>query len=237
MVNLNQSEQIDYAEKAIKVIRAYQNKSKSQIIHLLYIYYELSTRDLEKLLKKSKPTILRNIEELIELGLVEVREETSPGKYDKRIYKIRSSGHKVAGNKLKDPLLENPEGALLYNNFQLNNYANLKSIVDSTIDYLEKMRIELEKKLDNPAELLKILRDGLGTLHYTYLKSESVKNFVKGGKGDINEIKKEQVTNKDQPNEYVYIQLLLPIRRMIEIQNSSEWFPDGNLWWYEDRDL
>ncbi len=212
------------------IIKAYGNKVKANIIHLLNIYDVLTTMDLANKLGKSKTTILRNIEELIKLKIVSFEEESGlPGKYPRRKYQIAEDDLSVRGKDYEHIIFENPEFILEFNQYRQGMYTLVNNITTSSVNYLKRLRLEFEKVLDNPAEILKLQKDNLGSLKYKYLtrKELEVRNGIT--------IEHERDEDKENPKKpYLEITILLPIERLVETDTRKDWKKDGTLWFYDD---
>lgn len=220
MVNLNDSS---------KMITAYQSKVKAQIIHLLKIYDELSTLELADILGKSKSTILRNMEAedkkgLVDLEMVIYEEKDSPGKYPKRVYKLKKQGYNIDGQKMIDYFKEDPKRILEYNNYRIGEFTLVRNIMNSAINYLERMGDELMDNIDNVQDIMEIRKDNLGTVNYQYMTITQLQNLVR----------EENIPlPADEKKEYLRLNIILPIRRLVEMENSRDWKRDGTLWFYD----
>jgi DNA-binding Lrp family transcriptional regulator len=213
-------------KQMLTVVNVFRNQIKRKIVHLLHIYQEQSTFELAQKLGKSKPTILRHIEDLVQLGFISYREITDlPGKYAKRVYSLRDISMGVQGQNLRSHLQDHPETVLAYNEFRTGLYTQVQGIINSCLNYLERMRRELKLNIDNPEEILELTKDNLGAINFKYLNAEQAKFAFTSEKKNP-----KAIDEKTKTNDYLHLQLLLPIRRLIEIETSETWFKDGQLW-------
>lgn len=220
MVNLKDSS---------NMITVYQSKVKAQIIHLLKIYDELSTLELADILGKSKSTILRNMETedkngLVDLGIVNYQEKDSPGKYPKRVYKLKKQGYHIDGQNMIEYFKEDPKRILKYNSYRIGEFTLVRNIMNSAINYLERMGGELLENIDDVQEIMEIRKDNLGTVNYQYMTITQLQNLVREENISVPE---------DEKKEYLKLNLILPIRRLVEMENTKDWKRDGTLWFYD----
>jgi len=202
-------------DEMLKLIKARSHPLKFKLMQLLLIYGELSTSELVNKTGKSKPTVLKHLNELEILEEVSYRKETSPGAYDRRIYSAKITKWAVQGQNLRDSSQVDPEIAVGYMKFQLSQLLLIKDIVDSMVEYQNRLNIEVKKAIDrkDTEEMIDLYKDNLGLVQQQYL---SKAQFL--GKGP------------EIPQEYLKLELLLPIRRVIEQLAKGEWEKDGSLW-------
>ncbi len=205
----------EIAEKMLKLVKARSHPLKFKLMQLLLIYGELSTSELVNKTGKSKPTVLKHLEELEALEEVSYRTETSPGAYDRRIYSSTITKWTIQGRNLRDSARRNPEIAIEYMKFQLSQLLIIKDIVDCMVEYQGRLNIEVMKAVEkrNAEEIIDLYKDNLGLVQQHYL---SKAQFL--GEGP------------ETPKEYLRLELLLPIRRVIEQLAKDEWEKDGSLW-------
>ncbi|MHA2363249.1 MAG: winged helix-turn-helix domain-containing protein [Candidatus Hodarchaeales archaeon] len=254
------SEKVKEQQKdVLDFVKAFNNKLKSRILLLLRIYNELSTTDLCNKLKKTKSTVLRNTESLIESGFIIVREDHfTPGKYPKKYFRLNKKKFTfkyVSGSDLRPLIKDYPQLIIDYIQHVKGNYHTIKNIIDSACIYLDKYEKEVEKnvnsllvlkKQDNREEIEKeiedkikkielITKDNLGMNSLTYLNKIQMIGFFKD-EMDINDVlEDESLREESLPKSYLYLRMLLPIQRVIEINSADEWFIDGNLWPFYDQ--
>ncbi len=205
----------EIVEKMLKMVRARSHSLKFKLLQLLMIYGELSTSELVEKVGKSKPTILKHLDELEDLGEVSFRTEISPGAYDRRIYSSTNPSWRIEGQSLRERVRKNPKLAVGYMNFQLSQLLLLKEIIDSMVDYQKRLNNEVMKAFNSKEieEMIDLFKDNLGQVHQQYLSKAQLH-----GRGP------------ETPKEYLKLELLLPIRRLIEQLTKSEWEKDGSLW-------
>ncbi len=217
----------DEIDKMARLIRAYQHPLKYRIIQTLSVYKRLSTKELANKVKKSKQTVLRQIEELLELELVDAEEHddgTTP--YPKRVYSLNSvntnlevRGQDIVGKRRIDHAFIRE-----YNAFRLSTYLGIKHIVDAMLNYQRRLNKESEKS-DVP-EALELLKDNLGSSKMKYLSKREV--------AKLSDIPKNRIKDyEDSSNDYLRIELILPIRRVLEMSSSEDWKKDGSLWFHD----
>ena len=216
-------------EKSFKIIKAFSNSTNVAIIHLLYVFEEISTSQLSTYLNKSKPTILRHIKNLGELGIVGYFEDqNSPGKYAKRFFYLKTTDLSIRGQNLRKHVHSNTQIVIEYLNHVKSRYINTKQIIESAIAYIDKMQSEVSKVLHNPKEIIDIMKDNIGQLSLKYLDRESVRKIFMGTESHNNsEIKDQDVSS---PKEYLQISALMPIRRIIEMNSTRHWKKEGTTW-------
>ena len=84
-------------------------------------------------------------------------------------------------------------------------------------------KISEESKIHEAIELLK---DNLGSSSLTYLSKRDV--------AKLSGIPKNRLEHyEDSSNDYLKVELLIPIKRVLEMNSSIEWKKDGSLWFYE----
>ncbi len=211
------------------VVKAYGNKVKANILHLLNIYGKLTTIEISDKLVKSKTTILRNIEELIELKIVEFEEEDGlPGKYPRRKYHLAKGDFSVRGQDFRGFIDTNPEYILDYNQYRQGMYALANNITTSCINYLQRLRIEFENKIDDPSEILDLQKDNLGSIGFKYLTKNELQTKSEN-QSDPNLLENEE----DNKKPYLKMTMVLPIERIVEMETRKDWKKDGNLWFYD----
>ncbi|MFW9995883.1 MAG: winged helix-turn-helix domain-containing protein [Candidatus Odinarchaeota archaeon] len=221
-------------ENGKRVVKALDNKVKAMIYLLLSIYNELSTKELAEKLEKSKPTVLRNIQDLIDMEFIQVREDyNKPGKYPMRLYSLNTATFTVKGQDFRSSMEKELGFALVYNDYRLGWYYLLKFIVDSSIDYLARLRKEVEKNLEDSTEIGELMKDNLGHLGFYYLTKLQVRKLNEKGFSKLDEIMKEG--KKDELNDYLLVQMLLPVKRLVEMRTKDEWEKDGSLWQYDEE--
>ena len=71
------------------ILTSLQNKVQFKILGFLYNYQELSLSELSTKLKVSKGTILNHVKKMIELNLIQMREERLKGPKKSNIYSIK----------------------------------------------------------------------------------------------------------------------------------------------------
>ncbi|MDH5646709.1 MAG: winged helix-turn-helix domain-containing protein [Candidatus Heimdallarchaeota archaeon] len=219
----------DQISAMINIIKAYQNKVQSSIIFILKIYPELSTNELSKKLNKSKPTILRNIQKLIELGIISVKEiHNLPGAYPQRVYSLNKPNFVVRGQDLSEKLMENPSLVLEYNAYWLNQFNQLRYIADAAIEFIKQREKAILKNYKNPQELFMILSDHLGSFSSYYLSRNQAKDALKSG---IQKIPHKNYNHENNDlNEFMYLELFLPIKSLLDVMIESNYQFNGEIW-------
>ncbi len=79
----------DNLQKRLDLAESLQKFTRTRILMLLWAYKELSVKDLCDKLGKSWPTVNRHLEDLNDAGVLDVREEKSPGPKNKKLYSMK----------------------------------------------------------------------------------------------------------------------------------------------------
>ena len=61
-------------------------------------------------------------------------------------------------------------------------------------------------------------------------KKNTAKELIKNSIGIIDELKDIEPHNEERTNPYLVIRAVLPILRIMEMENEKEWKIDGTLW-------
>jgi predicted transcriptional regulator len=140
-------EEIESIEKFMEV---HTNPVQNDIIVLLNIFGELSTAELSNLLGKSKPTVLKYLKDLIDLDIIEIREDPNArGSINKHYYRFAVDLSKTPRIKFEPPEEYSEEAQREYTLKILlltkSLYEGYKRIVEKTIEFFSNSP---ESKLD-----------------------------------------------------------------------------------------
>lgn len=223
---------------SLSLIEAYSNPIRSSIMIYLKMFNRLSLGELAKHLGKSKPTIIRHIDKLIELDLVHKfidEEEVQPGNIKRYYYELNKEvKHVVSGVKLMNLAKENPEKYTLpmlqLIDTAITRYKLLEQIAVSTTTYLEKMKVEFEQNVQHPEKFNEIAKDHVGRISFDYINKDVAFDLIKEGFQVFDTLQKEDEISDSENNPYLYIRALLPILRIMDMEHAKEWKLDGTLW-------
>ena len=209
-----------------KMVEARSHPLKAKLLQLLSIYSELSAADLVDKTGKTKPTLLKHLDELENLGELVHREEISPGMYNRKLYSLTRKSWTIAGQELRERIHEEPEFALMYTNYQLSQLLLFKDIIDSMVEYQQRLNVEVENAVqqNNGNEILELMKDHLGMNTSKYMTRSAMMQEFQDVSSD------EPQIPDNQPKTHLKLELMLPIRRIIEQLAKDEWEKAGNLW-------
>ncbi len=214
-----------YIDEIQPVIKAYSRPLQISIIQLLKIYGRLSTKELTDKLNRAKSTVLRHLDTLVDTGLVKgIEVKEGRGRYPTLYFELDpSKSMSIQGQKLREAgNLSSEEYELYLRTFQAR-YIQVREILDQCVTYLERQIEEVRQAEDSDA-LLKIGKDNLGQLILNYLPKSKIWPDFKGT--PIDPVEGER-------NEYLEMNMVLPIRRLVETLNSDIWEYDGTIWPYD----
>lgn len=221
----------------IDVLEVYKVPLRAHIISLLNIYGTMTTKELADKLHKAKTTVLRNIKPMVDLGIVEVTtNDNTPGKYPTQKYTLNKEQLvPIRGQDLRNvrgrSKKELQQMVLDLNATQQSFYLQLRNLMDSSVNYLQRLREEIKENIENAEEVMELLKDNLGTIRFQYMTKEQTNAFMKAGmRSDGTE---RPNLDPNGPREYLYVQVLLPVRRVLDMEHQNQWSKDGDLWFYD----
>ena len=226
------------SEQVMNLIEAYKHPIRADILLYLRIHKRISLTDLAKLIGKSKPTISRHIKILEKKNLVTViatRSENTPGNINPHYYELtKNVSHAVKGEDILVALQENPSKTqeIVENmmDARMSYYRFLHRVSELTIDYLEKMKEATLENIDSQKEVKKILHDHTGHISLDFLNKETVYEIVELNTDEFDSIVKKHRNDQSDINPYVFIKVLLPLKRIMDMEQENIWKSDGTIW-------
>lgn len=226
------------ADKVLTLIEAYKHPIRSDILLYLKIHKRISLTELSKLIGKSKPTISRHIRILEEKNLVRVfsdKSENTPGNINPHFYELNKEfDHALRGENIMTTIKSNPTKApeIIENvmDTRISSYRRLQRIAELTIDYLENMKLAINENIDSLDKIFDIFKDHTGHISFDFINKETIFDIITEGADNFDAIISKHKNDQSEINPYVYIKLLLPLKRIMDMEQERIWKIDGSLW-------
>jgi hypothetical protein len=221
-------------DRSFDLSEAYGNKIRILIVLVLRIYRELSLAEIENLLKRTKPTIIRHINILIDHELVKSyyaddslfhKGETQPGNIKRKYYSLTEKSSQTTSILKGVEYWNDPKKLIeliaLSGDTVNTFYLFLSNIFNMIGNYTQKLKQEAETTSD--VKMLKSLLfekfPFLSIRLFTddqYMKFKEIYNeFVSG----LNEILDEEPDSTSQ-RPFMYIDARIPIKSLIDSEGK-----------------
>ena len=220
-------QQVEIAEILNKLIRV-------RILLLLWSYKELSTTDICEKLGKSWPTISKHVKKLEEAGLLEIREVSARGKYNKRLYSVKPDI--LALTRLDPDVLKtlNPSEMLeiLKNDIisDAHTVQILIKIFEDLIPYYEELSRYL-REMNNPSilDLEMFYKKKHMNYYVETLDNEEFEFYLKKQEEILEELENFRKRRRNKGIElkisrpYAILHAILPIKEILEARYRRIW--------------
>ncbi|MFX1513491.1 MAG: ArsR family transcriptional regulator [Promethearchaeota archaeon] len=213
------------SNELIGILEAYESETRLNIIVLLLINQELSLGEIAFYLKKSKPTILRHIQILIDLGLVKVfnKDEVQRGNIKRNYYSLIRD---------KDDLFDREKFARLEAQSTreriLALYEYNQSIylllgrMTKFIDIFGKNLKFLADHQPNTVDLDWLLEKKMPEVNFRMFSDNQFKKFEKVFIKFLDEVEEIEKEDDDSEKPYMFLDLVFPIQYLIELERKIE---------------
>jgi hypothetical protein len=221
-------------DRSFDLTEAYGNKIRILIVLVLRIYRELSLAEIENLLNRTKPTIIRHINILIGHELVKSyyandslfhKGETQPGNIKRKYYSLTEKSSQTTSllkgvEHLNDP--QKLTDLIVLSGDTVNTfYLFLGNIFNMIENYTQKIKQEAETT--NDVKILKSLLfekfPFLSIRLFTddqYMKFKEIYNEFAS---ELNEILEEEPDSTSQ-RPFMYIDARIPIKSLIDSEGK-----------------
>jgi len=158
------------------------------------------------------------------VNVEEIDDGTTP--YPKRVYSLdqKNTDLTIRGQEIAKQTEVDQELIKEYNAYRLATYLQVKHIVDAMLKY--QRRLNKISETSDVIDAVEIMKDNLGSITMNYLSKREA-----AISSDIPKSKAKRY--EDDSNDYLRIELLIPIRRILEMNPSEEWTIDGNIWFHD----
>ena len=211
------------------LIEAYSKSIRFDIIIYLLIYKELDLPVLSEMLNKSKPTVLRHINRLVELGIVSppyhVDPDRQPGDKKRNYYRLMPRAVKILNTrelKNEKDLKKLANAVKAYSDIYESGYWILKGIIELIKVYGLNLKKEGASRSSNYEQLKELLEEEfpLFRLHFfNEIQFEKFQELLQNLHAGLNEIA-EQDDGSERP--YLYVEIVLPVKKLIEMKHRPK---------------
>ncbi|MBD3255107.1 MAG: helix-turn-helix domain-containing protein [Candidatus Lokiarchaeota archaeon] len=215
-----------------QIVEALNKMIRIRILILLWVYKEQSINDLCKKLGKSWPTVTKHLGKLEEAGLLNIREEKSPGPKNKKIYSVKPDiiqSTRLGFDFLKLP----PEDVAGILKDDLKSDLKTLEIIKKIFDDLNPYHQELHRKLDSLELTKENLEEFYLKKHVNYyietLDEEEFEFYFKKYMEFLQEFEEfRREKNKDKTSQlserpYIMLQIIFPMREIQEARFDGFW--------------
>ncbi|MFW9923943.1 MAG: hypothetical protein ACFFDW_11720 [Candidatus Thorarchaeota archaeon] len=215
----NNTEEI--SDEVSKVLNCLQNPLDFELMMYFLIYRELSLSQLEEMISyKSRPTVYRHIQNLLEAGIItESREEKVRSNIKAKYYEINPNAMNILPHYSLEQItkMSVKEKNRLYENIREALYPTInfmENILSRMIDYLKILKPHPESELLEEFDKMDfhLNLNFLSEKQYQFFMEE----FQKFMMSCIPKIIEEEQKNPTAEKTYIYLTGLLPIRKMID---------------------
>ncbi len=214
-----QKELQNQLEKSKETLEFINDKGTFEVLLLLIIYEELSLRQIAELTGKSKPTAFRNVQKLLEAGLIyESKEEKVRGSLNAKFYKANRS------QMLRLPNFSLEMIKSLSDEQKLEFFSIIKFALQSTIDMSFRMMDYVMQYLNakKQDEIVKYIEEPDFTFTMNFFTEDQHAKYLElYNKAMIEFMQYVMNTEKDEsyrnlPHPYLIFKGIIPMHKIFE---------------------